>query len=119
VEVTLETVWEKIIADTKDLGPRISQAVQVAEPKLIDEQTVRLNITADSHIDLYKKHKKRIFDVISRELAMEDLTIVYELVKSELEDKRPLKDSEKYQKLVEENPALKLLKDKFNLDIKK
>lgn len=119
VEITLETLWEKITADAAELGPRISQAVQTADPKRIDENTIRLHITAESHKDLYEKHKKSIYDVLSRELAITDLVFTYELVKSDLEDKRPLKDSEKYLKLVEENPALKLLKDKFNLDIKK
>lgn len=119
VTATLESVWEKIKLSVEELGPRINQAVQAADPKLIDDNTIKIHITAESHKDLYEKHKKSIYEVLSMELGIKDLVFTYELVKSELDDKRPLKDVEKYQKMVEENPALQLLKDKFNLDLKK
>ena len=119
VSWTLETVWETIKSNVEELGPRINQAVQAADPKLIDDNTIKIHITAESHKDLYDKHKKSIYDILSMELGIKDLVFTYELVKSELDDKRPLKDVEKYQKMVEENPALQLLKDKFNLDLKK
>jgi DNA polymerase-3 subunit gamma/tau len=117
--ITLESVWEKIKSNVQELGPRINQALQAADPKQIDDNTIKLHITAESHKDLYEKHKKSIYDVLSVELGIKNLILTFEMVKSDLEDKRPLKDEEKYQKMVEDNPALQLLKDKFNLDLKK
>jgi hypothetical protein len=116
---SFDKVWQQILDSAEALGPRINQAIQAANPEILSRNTIKIHITLDSHKELYDKHKGSIYDVLVAELGIKDLKFEWELVKSELEDKRPLKDAEKYQAMVEENPALKLLKDKFNLDIKK
>lgn len=116
---TLEQIWAQIMVTGEELGPRINQALQAANPEKTSDNTIKIQITAESHKELYEKHKASVYDVLVAELGIKDLKFEWELVKSELESKRPLKDAEKYQAMAEENPALKLLKEKFNLDIKK
>ena len=115
----LSDIWEQITESLKDDGPRINAAIQQAKPKPVSEDKILIHISAESHKDLYQKFSSKIIDILRKEWNNNALEFEYKLIESETENNRPLTHAEKYKKLSEQNPALELLRKKFNLDIKK
>lgn len=115
----LQQIWKKITESLADDGPRINAAVKQANPQKTGENTIQIQVSAEAQKELYAKFESKIIKVLRKELNNESLDIEFKMVENASDANRPLSNAEKYKQMSEENPALELLRRKFNLDIKK
>ncbi|MFO7863068.1 MAG: proline racemase family protein, partial [Salinivirgaceae bacterium] len=114
----LDSIWQQIIKSLENDGPRINAAIQIADPKWMNPTQVQINISAEIQKELYQKFEQKIIQVLRNELNNKSLEFIYQIVITEAETNRPLTPAEQFKEMSAKNPALELLREKFDLDLK-
>ena len=115
-EVDFKNQWNKYnqLLDQKGLKI-VASIMQSVKPKL-DGTTIKLEFPNESmKLDL-EREQHGLMEFMRRNLKNHDLTL-HISVNEEIATKHAYTDEEKLIKLIDKNPALKLLKDTFNLEI--
>lgn len=107
--------WSKYNKQLDQKGLKIvSSIMQSAIPKL-EDTTIHIEFPNESmKIDL-EREQNGLMEFLRRNLKNYDLSLKI-TVNEEITSKQAFTDEEKLAKLIEKNPALKLLKDSFSLE---
>lgn len=115
----IKSIWQEIADSIKDEGPRINAAIQQANPRQKDDNTIEIQISAEQQKELYDKYQAKILEVLRTKTGNKNLKFEFIVNDTQIANNRPKTYAEQYQELSEKNPALELLRQKFNLDVKK
>jgi hypothetical protein len=109
----LQSTWKKYLATLED-RPNLKSTLS-KEPELREDRTLLLRI--DNHVqdDLIKNIKPQLVSWLRRELKNSSIDLFTEI--NETGGQRIIyTDGDKFEEMLQKNPDLALLKQKFNLD---
>ena len=109
----LHAVWPKL---TKRYQDQIHLYNCLSSmPELLDRNLVKISVENSVLQDKVRLIKPEIIGFLRRELKNSTIDVKVELLKA-TNDSRVLTDEQKMKAMIQKNPALSLLKNKFNLD---
>ena len=86
-------------------------------PVIMDESVVLLKLKNQMQESEIQKDKISIFNFLKRELKNAGLSLEIEMIKVEETGQKAYTSTDKFRLMMEKNPSLKDLKDKFDLDL--
>ena len=84
-------------------------------PTLENEQIIRLKISNDTQQKILDENKSELINFLKTNLQNDYIEIHTELTE-EVKNKIPYSSKDKFKKMTEENPSLKILQKKLGLD---
>lgn len=109
----LKKVWAefaKRYSDQSHLHDALS-----APPQLLDNYVVKMNVTNSVQLDRVKLLKPELIGFLRKELKNSQIDVKIVMNKN-LQQKKLLTEEQKLQAMMKKNPALRKMKQMFNLD---
>ncbi len=110
----LETVWKMFLIRLED-RPNLKSTLSRV-PDLIEEHQLYLEIDNTIQEDIITSIKPELVSFLRKELKNSKVELITK-VTEKIKNKIIYTDLDKFDEMVKKNPSLKLLKQKFNLDL--
>ncbi len=117
VESEVKSKWLEYAESLKATEPRLYSNLKTYTPTLKDEKTLHLAIINQSQKENLEKRKGEILSFLKKELRNSNIEMLITITKQAKKSTRPYSNTDKYKYLIEKNPVLAKLQQKFNLDI--
>ena len=116
----LDDRWEIFVERLKKKDTRMYSALKSIKPMLKTPENIEISFQNSAILEEYKMRLKPSLISELREALKNEYLEMSEMVLDSEKMERPilLSEKEKLQSMIEKNPALLLLKKKFNLDFK-
>ena len=109
----LQVKWKQYVATLED-RPNLKSTLS-RNPILKDDGTLLLRIENHVQDDLIKNNKSQLVSWLRRELKNSSIELVTELTEHQSQ-KIAYTDGEKFEEMLQKNPDLAYMKQRFNLD---
>tara|TARA_B100000900_G_scaffold177461_1_gene150460 strand:+ start:136 stop:1803 length:1668 start_codon:yes stop_codon:yes gene_type:complete len=115
-ELEMRDIWSKLIEYFKASGKsNISLALEIHAPKLLPDHIIHLLLSNSAQLEMILEEKHVILDYLRKNLKNKNIEITTEISKN-LQQKTPYTNKDKFNKMVESNEHLEVLKTKLSLD---
>lgn len=115
-EETAQKVWSAYAAHLRNRGQMILASIMDADQPKVNGNTFKLRFPNQSMKEDLEKEQGSILEHLKRELNNYEINISIAVDKS-VQKKYVFTEKEKYEKLVEKNPAVDLLRRSFDLEL--
>lgn len=118
-EISAEDIlskWNDLLHKIDQEGKLSLHTTLVTHPPIIDKTNILIKINNKAQEEELTSEKSDILGYLRSELNNGTIQLHFEIT-DEPQDKKAYTPEEKFQKLIEKNPHLQLLKDKFDLEI--
>ena len=110
----LKAVWQKFLAQNNNLTPSFTTSLMHVEPSVNEHYVVTFQV--DNHLVVAdKRNLNHLLDHLKNELNNNQITLEPVVVES-VKEKTAYTDKEKFEKMAESRPALRLFKDELGLE---
>lgn len=110
-------VWSRLADEFEANLPLLHSTLMWKEPQLLDNDVISISIENTLQQDEIFKNKNEITLFLRRELKNDNISVIWTIVESTPEDRRPYTDTEKYEYLANKAPAVRDLRDQLGLDL--
>jgi len=115
-ESEMRDIWSKLIEYFKASGKsNISLALEIHAPKLLPDNIIHLLLSNSAQLEMILEEKHVILDYLRKNLKNKNIEITTAISKN-LQQKAPYTNKDKFNKMVESNEHLEVLKRKLSLD---
>jgi DNA polymerase-3 subunit gamma/tau len=115
-ELEMRDIWSKLIEYFKASGKsNISLALEIHAPKLLPDNIIHLLLSNSAQLEMILEEKHVILDYLRKNLKNKNIEITTAISKN-LQQKNPYTNKDKFNKMVESNKHLEVLKRKLSLD---
>ncbi len=111
----LKPAWIDFLSELQEDEPRLHSSLQVVEPEIIGNHTLKLRLANRSIIESFEPFRSRFKERLIKELGLENLEIILEM-DAETSNNFVYTTEDKFQFLIKKNPSLLKLKQKLGLD---
>jgi hypothetical protein len=114
----LEDRWSVFVERLKKKDVRMFSALKVIQPSLVDTEKIQISFQNNAQLEEYQLRLRPILLKDFKEAFKNEYIEITEVVVDAEKMDKPnlLSDKEKLEKMIEKNPALQSLKNKFKLD---
>jgi hypothetical protein len=114
----LEDRWSVFVEKLKKKDVRMFSALKVIQPSLVDTEKIQISFQNNAQLEEYQLRLRPILLKDFKEAFKNEYIEITEVVVDAEKMDKPnlLSDKEKLEKMIEKNPALQSLKNKFKLD---
>ena len=110
----LKAVWQKFLAQNNNLTPSFTTSLMHVEPSVNEHYVVTFQV--DNHLVVAdKRNLNHLLDHLKNELNNNQITLEPVVLES-VKEKTAYTDKEKFEKMAESRPALRLFKDELGLE---
>lgn len=113
---TAQKVWSAYAAHLRNRGQMILASIMDADQPIVKNHTLHLRFPNQSMKEDLEKEQGSLLEHLKRELNNYDINLSIAVDKS-VQKKYVFTEKEKYEKLVEKNPAVDLLRRSFDLEL--
>ena len=115
-ELEMRDIWSKLIEYFKASGKsNISLALEIHAPKLLPDNIIHLLLSNSAQLEMILEEKHVILDYLRKNLKNKSIEITT-AISNNLQQKNPYTNKDKFNKMVESNKHLEVLKRKLSLD---
>ena len=115
-ELEMRDIWNKLIEYFKASGKsNISLALEIHAPKLLPDNIIHLLLSNSAQLEMILEEKHVILDYLRKKSKNKNIEITTAISKN-LQQKNPYTNKDKFNKMVESNKHLDVLKRKLSLD---
>ena len=115
-ELEMRDIWSKLIEYFKASGKsNISLALEIHAPKLLPDHIIHLLLSNSAQLEMILEEKHVILDYLRKNLKNKNIEITTAISKN-FQQKTPYTNKDKFNKMVESNEHLEVLKTKLSLD---
>ena len=115
-ESEMRDIWSKLIEYFKASGKsNISLALEIHAPKLLPDNIIHLLLSNSAQLEMILEEKHVILDYLRKNLKNKSIEITT-AISNNLQQKNPYTNKDKFNKMVESNKHLEVLKRKLSLD---
>lgn len=112
------TAWEKLLAEVKQAKKEYLHAIlSEHEPLLDDNHAFTINVLSEVQHQILEQEKGDLLEKIRKWTGYENIKFAYVFLKNDSEIVKPVTSADKFGRMVEKNPHLLLMMEKFGLDI--
>lgn len=112
----LSVAWDEFAENIRDKYPHISGILKNSRPNLQDKSLVLCVLDNKLSEDEFNTRKTEMLDFLRKRLKNYQITIETRIEES-VSAKKPYTDREKYEKMAEKNPNLKIFREQMDLEI--
>jgi DNA polymerase III subunit gamma/tau len=119
-EEALQAAWKNFIEQLKQSRNPAWQGFAATQLKVLDENSFEAVVTNNINQKFLELERNRVCEYLQKELSNKQLKFSIQLILVEeeiIETERPLSAKQQYQKLVEQYPLVKELKDRLKLEL--
>jgi len=115
-EKEMQNIWRDYSEKMREVGKtNLYVTLSSFTPTLENEQIIRLKISNDTQQKILDENKSELINFLKTHLQNDYIEIHTELIE-EIKNKIPYSSKDKFKKMTEENPSLKILQQKLGLD---
>ncbi|MAO72428.1 MAG: DNA polymerase III subunit gamma/tau [Flavobacteriales bacterium] len=115
-EQEMQNIWRDYSENTRKVGKtNLFVTLSSFSPTLENEHIIRLKISNDTQQKILDENKSELINFLKTNLQNDYIEIHSELTE-EVKNKIPYTSKDKFKKMTEENPSLKILQQKLGLD---
>ncbi len=115
-EQEMQNIWRDYSENTRKVGKtNLFVTLSSFSPTLENEHIIRLKISNDTQQKILDENKSELINFLKTNLQNDYIEIHSELTE-EVKNKIPYTSIDKFKKMTEENPSLKILQEKLGLD---
>jgi len=108
--------WEELIIFIKQKGKsNLGIALGAYKPRLLRDSIIEILLSNSAQHEMILEDKHIILDYLRNELENDKLDFITKVLESE-ENATPYTNKDKFQKMLDENPQLEILRVKLGLD---
>ncbi len=112
------SAWQRLLTETKSAKKDYLHAILLEnQPVLQDDQSYVLNIHNEAQLQLIEVEKTEMLEKIRKWTGNENIHFAYVFLKNDAENIKPVTSVDKFGRMVEKNPHLLSMVEKFGLDI--
>lgn len=108
--------WFEYREKITDFGKKSLSSILKQEPELLDPSTIKIILNNSALEDEFNIEKSDVTTFLRDKLHNDSITITYEVKQIETETKL-YTSKDRFSKLLEDHPQLRVLKDKFGLEL--
>lgn len=111
----MKVLWYKFAAKLEEKGEKIEAAIlHLAEPKLEGNHTILIELPNETSLSKFDSKKALLLNLLKTKLNNSFIKIEV-IINEEVAKKNAYTDADKYERLLEINPDLKILQQLFDL----
>jgi DNA polymerase-3 subunit gamma/tau len=115
-QVGLDEAWKAFIAENSPKASEMEQLIYHRELKLRPEHKVGIILRSTLEISIMERFEHKMIAFLRKHLKNDRILIEKEILEDQQQTQKLYTSSDKYDYLVDQNPHLKLLKEKLGLD---
>jgi DNA polymerase-3 subunit gamma/tau len=112
----LDDAWKAFIAENSPKASEMEQLIYHRELKLLPEHKVAIILRSTLEISIMERFEHTMISFLRKHLKNDRILIEKEILEDQQQTQTLYTSSDKYDYMVEQNPNLKLLKEKLGLD---
>jgi len=119
-EVSLKEAWDKFIINLKTLKNPAWQSFEIARLNIKDNNSFEAIVTNNINQKFLELERNKACEFLQLELQNKQLQFIIVLAEGvieHIETERPLSSKEQYQKIIEQFPLVKELRDRLRLEL--
>ena len=115
-EQEMQNIWRDYSENMRKVGKtNLFVTLSSFSPTLENEHIIRLKISNDTQQKILDENKSELINFLKKNLQNDYIEIYSELTE-EVKNKIPYTSKDKFKKMTDENPSLKILQQKLGLD---
>lgn len=116
--MTFAEAWDRLLTETKQANKNYLHAILLEnQPVLNDLQECQVNIHNDAQLQLLEAEKTDLLEKIRHWTGNFSIQFAYVFLNNDAESIKPVTSVDKFGRMVEKNPYLLTMVEKFGLDI--
>ncbi|MBA4303807.1 MAG: DNA polymerase III subunit gamma/tau [Sphingobacteriaceae bacterium] len=117
-ELDFATAWQKLLTEVKQLKKDYVHAILSEHAPVLDnDQAITLNVLSDVQHQILEQEKGELLEKLRKWTGNSSIKIAYVFLKNDSDVIKPVTSVDKFSRMVEKNPHLLSMIEKFGLDI--